>query len=42
MAGAYGKTPEELKQNEQFMNYIKSFIVNEKVVKFIVDNAKIK
>ena len=42
MAGAYGKTPDELKKNEQFMNYVKSFIVNEKVVKFIVDNAKIK
>lgn len=42
MAGAYGKTPDELKQNEQFMNYVKNFIVNEKVIKFIIDNAKIK
>ena len=40
MAGAYGKTPDELKKNEQFMNYVKDFIKNEKVVKFIVDNAK--
>ena len=40
MAEAYGKKPEELKQNEQFMNYINEFIQNEKVVKFIVDNAK--
>ena len=42
MADAYRKSADELKQNEQFMNYIKNFIVNEKVVKFIVDNAKIK
>ncbi len=42
MADTYGKSADELKQNEQFMNYIKNFIVNEKVVKFIVDNAKIK
>ena len=42
MAGTYGKKPEELKENEQFMNYIKNFVINEKVVKFIVDNAKIK
>ena len=42
MADTYGKSAEELKQNEQFMNYIKNFIVNEKVVKFLVDNAKIK
>ena len=40
MAEAYGKKPEELKQNEQFMNYINEFIQNEKVVNFIVDNAK--
>ncbi len=42
MADTYGKSTDELKQNEQFMNYIKNFIVNEKVVKFIVENAKIK
>lgn len=42
MADTYGKSADELKQNEQFMNYIKNFIVNEKVVKFIVENAKIK
>ena len=42
MAGAYGKTPDELKQNEQFMNYVKDFVKNETIVKFIIDNAKIK
>ena len=42
MAGAYGKTPDELKQNEAFTNYVKDFIKNENVVKFIIDNAKIK
>ncbi len=40
MAGAYGKSPDELKKNEQFMNYIEDFIENENVVKFIMDNAK--
>lgn len=42
MAGAYGKTPDELKKNEQFVNYVKDFIKNENVIKFIMDNAKIK
>ncbi len=42
MAGTYGKKPEELKENEQFMNYVKDFLKNEGVVKFIIDNAKIK
>jgi trigger factor len=42
MAGAYGKSVDELKQNEQFINYIKDFIKNENVIKFIIDNAKIK
>ena len=40
MAETYRKTPDELKQNEQFMNYVKDYIKNEKVVKFIIDNAK--
>ena len=38
----YGKTAEELKKNEQFMNYVKDSLQNEAVVNFIVDNAKIK
>ena len=40
MAGAYARTPEELKKNEQFMNYVEDFIKNENVIKFIIDNAK--
>lgn len=42
MAEIYGKKEEELKENEQFMAYIKDSLKNEAVVKFIIDNAKIK
>jgi len=42
MAGAYGKKSEELKQNEGFMKYIKDSLKNEKVIEFIIENAKIK
>ncbi len=42
MAGLYGKKEEELKQNENFMKYIEDSIKNEKVIDFIVKNAKIK
>ena len=42
MAAMYGKTAEELKNNEQFITYIKDSIKNEAVVKFLLDNAKIK
>ena len=42
MATMYGKTAEELKANEQFMTYIKDSIKNEAVIKFLLDNAKIK
>ncbi len=42
MANIYGKTEEELKQNEGFVNYIKESLAHEKVVEFIVKNAKIK
>ena len=42
MAAMYGKTAEELKANEQFITYIKDSIKNEAVVKFLLDNAKIK
>lgn len=42
MAKMYGKTAEELKANEQFVNYVKDSLKNEAVVKFIINNAKIK
>ena len=42
MATAYGKTADELRKNEQFINYVKDSLQNEAVVKFIIDNAKIK
>ena len=42
MATMYGKTAEELKANEQFVTYVKDSLKNEAVVKFIIDNAKIK
>jgi len=42
MAEMYGKKEEELKENEQFINYIKDTLKTETTIKFIVDNAKIK
>ena len=42
MATMYGKTAEELKQNEQFVSYVKDSLKNEAVVKYLLDNAKIK
>ncbi len=42
MATMYGKTADELKENEQFITYIKDSIKNELVIKFLMDNAKIK
>ena len=42
MATAYGRKAEELKENEGFMKYITDSIKNEKVIDFIVENAKIK
>jgi len=42
MATMYGKKEEELKENEQFINYIKDTLKTEATIKFIVDNAKIK
>ena len=42
MAAMYGKKEDELALNEQFMNYIKDSLKNEAVVKFIIDNTKIK
>ena len=42
MAGMYGQKEEQLKANENFINYIKESLKNEKAVEFIVENAKIK
>ena len=42
MATMYGRPAEELKTNEQFVAYVKDSLKNEAVVKFIIDNAKIK
>jgi len=42
MAAMYGKTAEELKANEQFVTYVKDSLKNEAVIKFLLDNAKIK
>ncbi len=42
MAKAYGKTKEELKENEYFMEYITKSIAQEAVIEFLVQNAKIK
>lgn len=42
MAEMYGQKEEQLKENEGFVNYIKESLKNEKVVEFIVENAKIK
>ena len=42
MANIYGKSVEELKANEQFVTYVNDSLKNETVVKFIIDNAKIK
>ena len=42
MAEIYGKKEEELKENEQFMSYVKDSIKNEAVIDFIIKNAKLK
>lgn len=42
MANAYGKSTEELNQNEQFVKYVKESLQREAVINFIVDNAKVK
>ena len=42
MASMYGRPADELKANEQFVTYVKDSIKNEAVVKFLLDNAKIK
>ncbi len=42
MAEMYGQKEEDLKKNEQFVNYVKDSLKNEAVIKFIIDNAKLK
>lgn len=42
MAANYGKTEDELKDNEALRNYLKGSIETEKTIEFIVKNAKIK
>ena len=42
MAEHYGKKEDELKDNEQFKNYVIDSLKSEKTVQYIVDNAKIK
>lgn len=42
MAEMYGKKPEELKENENFVKYVEESLKNQKVVEFLVENAKIK
>ena len=41
MATKYGKKEEELNQNEQLKQYIENSIKSEKVIKLLVDNAKL-
>ena len=42
MAEMYGQKAEDLKKNEQFVNYVKDSLKNETVIRFIIDNAKLK
>lgn len=42
MAKAYGRKKEDLKENSDFMDYIKKQIAQEAAIDFIVNNAKIK
>lgn len=42
MAKVYGKTADELKENENFMEYITKTLAQEEVIEFLVQNAKIK
>ena len=42
MAKNYGKSADELKENENLKNYIKEGIETEKAIEFIVKNAKFK
>ena len=42
MAKNYGKTADELKENENVKSYLKQSIQNEKAIDFLVKNAKMK
>ena len=42
MAKAYGKTADDLKDNEELKKYIEDNLKMEKTIDFIVTNAKIK
>lgn len=42
MSKVYGKTADELKENEYIMDYTKKAIENEMVIEFLTQNAKIK
>lgn len=42
MAKVYGRKAEELKNNEQLVNYIKDTLKTEEAISLIIDNAKIK
>ena len=42
LSKSYGKKQEELKENEQLINYIKDNLKIEKTIEFLVSNAKIK
>ena len=42
LATKYGKKEEDLKNNEALINYMEDSIKTEKVIKYILDNAKIK
>ncbi len=42
MAKMYGKEKEELEKNENFMDYLKKQLAQEKAIELIVSNAKIK
>ena len=41
MEKQYGRKADELKKNEEVMNYLDKSSKNEQAVKFIIDNAKI-
>ncbi len=42
MAKAYGQKEEDVKNNENLINYVKESLKTEKTIEFIVSNAKIK
>ena len=42
MAKAYGQKEEDVKNNEQLINYVKNSLTTEKTIEYIVSNAKIK